>query len=122
MRPSMAGTTKAGTRWTLWCRCRRPSDAVARAADARAGALGLGLGQHLVLKMLAEAGPYPGPNPVKRDRSVTTAAGWLQVFGRSANRSTVPRPTDTPKTLAIRGRPGPRGRLWPGPNVVGKGP
>ncbi|MFJ7530481.1 MarR family winged helix-turn-helix transcriptional regulator [Streptomyces griseus] len=35
----------------------RASAAVARAADARAGALGLGVGQHLVLKMLAEVGP-----------------------------------------------------------------
>ncbi|WP_405674729.1 MarR family transcriptional regulator [Streptomyces sp. NBC_01511] len=35
----------------------RASTAVARAADARAGALGIGVGQHLVLKMLAEAGP-----------------------------------------------------------------
>ncbi|WP_405791931.1 MarR family winged helix-turn-helix transcriptional regulator [Streptomyces sp. NBC_01506] len=35
----------------------RASTAVARAADARAGALGLGVGQHLVLKMLAEVGP-----------------------------------------------------------------
>ncbi|MFG3268783.1 MULTISPECIES: MarR family winged helix-turn-helix transcriptional regulator [Streptomyces] len=35
----------------------RASAAVARAADATAGALGLGVGQHLVLKMLAEVGP-----------------------------------------------------------------
>ncbi|WP_371625099.1 MarR family winged helix-turn-helix transcriptional regulator [Streptomyces sp. NBC_01116] len=35
----------------------RASAAVARAADARAGALGLGVGQHLVLKMLGEVGP-----------------------------------------------------------------
>ncbi|MDX3003453.1 MarR family transcriptional regulator [Kribbella solani] len=35
----------------------RASTAVARAADAQAGALGLGVGQHLVLKMLAEVGP-----------------------------------------------------------------
>ncbi|MFJ5050055.1 MarR family winged helix-turn-helix transcriptional regulator [Streptomyces sp. NPDC088719] len=35
----------------------RASAGVARAADARAGALGLGVGQHLVLKMLAEVGP-----------------------------------------------------------------
>ncbi|MEW1797932.1 MULTISPECIES: MarR family winged helix-turn-helix transcriptional regulator [Streptomyces] len=35
----------------------RASTAVARAADARVGALGLGVGQHLVLKMVAEVGP-----------------------------------------------------------------
>ncbi|WP_433889357.1 MarR family winged helix-turn-helix transcriptional regulator [Streptomyces sp. CA-111067] len=35
----------------------RASAAVARAADARAAALGLGVGQHLVLKMLADVGP-----------------------------------------------------------------
>ncbi|MEU6040519.1 MarR family winged helix-turn-helix transcriptional regulator [Actinomadura sp. NPDC047616] len=35
----------------------RTSTAVARAADAHAGAQGLGVGQHLVLKMLAAVGP-----------------------------------------------------------------
>lgn len=35
----------------------RASSAVARAADAHAGARGLGVGQHLVLKMLAAVGP-----------------------------------------------------------------
>lgn len=35
----------------------RASAAVARAADARAQEAGLGVGQHLVLKMLAEVGP-----------------------------------------------------------------
>ncbi|MFF2848790.1 MarR family winged helix-turn-helix transcriptional regulator [Streptomyces sp. NPDC058001] len=35
----------------------RASTAVARAADTRAGALGIGVGQHLVLKMLADVGP-----------------------------------------------------------------
>ncbi|NSC25112.1 winged helix-turn-helix transcriptional regulator [Streptomyces albus subsp. chlorinus] len=35
----------------------RASATVARAADAHAGALGLGVGQHLVLKMLPEVGP-----------------------------------------------------------------
>ncbi|MFD7550077.1 MarR family winged helix-turn-helix transcriptional regulator [Streptomyces sp. NPDC059816] len=35
----------------------RASAAVARAADARANELGLGVGHHLVLKMLAEVGP-----------------------------------------------------------------
>ncbi|MFJ1596597.1 MarR family winged helix-turn-helix transcriptional regulator [Streptomyces sp. NPDC088261] len=35
----------------------RASAAVARAADARAAGLGTGVGQHLVLKMLAAVGP-----------------------------------------------------------------
>ncbi|WP_131741861.1 MarR family winged helix-turn-helix transcriptional regulator [Actinomadura roseirufa] len=35
----------------------RASAAVARAAEAHAGAQGLGVGQHLVLKMLAAVGP-----------------------------------------------------------------
>ncbi|GAA2082149.1 MarR family winged helix-turn-helix transcriptional regulator [Actinomadura alba] len=35
----------------------RASASVARAADAHAGAQGLGVGQHLVLKMLAAVGP-----------------------------------------------------------------
>ncbi|MEU8139186.1 MarR family winged helix-turn-helix transcriptional regulator [Streptodolium elevatio] len=35
----------------------RASTAVARAAEAHAGAQGLGVGQHLVLKMLAAVGP-----------------------------------------------------------------
>ncbi|NKI42079.1 MarR family winged helix-turn-helix transcriptional regulator [Streptomyces physcomitrii] len=35
----------------------RASAAVARAAEARAGESGIGVGQHLVLKMLAEVGP-----------------------------------------------------------------
>ncbi|RFU84328.1 MarR family transcriptional regulator [Streptomyces triticagri] len=35
----------------------RASTAVARAADAQAQALGIGVGRHLVLKMLAEVGP-----------------------------------------------------------------
>jgi DNA-binding MarR family transcriptional regulator len=35
----------------------RASAAVARAADAAAGELGIGVGQHLVLKMLAAVGP-----------------------------------------------------------------
>lgn len=35
----------------------RASSAVARAAEARADETGTGVGQHLVLKMLAEAGP-----------------------------------------------------------------
>jgi DNA-binding MarR family transcriptional regulator len=35
----------------------RASAAVARAAEARAAESGIGVGQHLVLKMLAEAGP-----------------------------------------------------------------
>lgn len=35
----------------------RASSAVARAAEAHAGGVGLGVGPHLVLKMLTEAGP-----------------------------------------------------------------
>lgn len=35
----------------------RASSSVARAADARASAQGIGVGQHLVLKMLAAVGP-----------------------------------------------------------------
>ncbi len=35
----------------------RASSAVARAAEARANESGIGVGQHLVLKMLAEVGP-----------------------------------------------------------------